>query len=372
MPWGFVLIVLTALLAVFAVGIEALVERRRPSSIALAGLFAATLAGGAAVVERVSFSGLGSQPHAVASSVAEEDAVASVQACSFVPAASVRSDADRCEARPSAALFPGRGAPDLLLPTSAGEMPRAETAGGADARGDDNGDSVAGRDAAGIRDDAEVGAPGDAHRRRSDEPAAVRRVSFGGRVWKVPTIEHPLLTDGDSLLLQVESSPRGLLVSAMLRDAGGRVIGRLERNEWLHNAHGAFDRNFTADAVEVVDRDGTVVFQAVRSGGVVSVEGVFQCRNGTTLQLMHGATPAQAVFAVSPANLPPMLSIPPLCAYPSAQRLGDCPGIGGHKRLLDWYRPVSAAGIDEPEIRRWTGALDLCGGGPSVAMSTRR
>ena len=212
---------------------------------------------------------------------------------------------------------------------------------------------------------------GRGRRRRSDEPPEVRRISLGGRMWKLAPVAHTLLRDGSTEILSVESGTRGLVVSALLRSASGRTIARMERNEWVQNAHGSFDRNLTPDVVEVVDGTGKVVFQVVRSGGVVSVEGILPCRNGRTVQLMHGPTRGQAVFAVSPADMPAMLSIPPLCSYPSEQRLGDCPTIGGHKRLLDWYVPAAGGELREPAPRRWTGALDLCNGSGEVALSRR-
>lgn len=322
------LIVLTALIAVLCVGADALLTRRRPSRLAVACTFAVVLAAGAAVYERHDL--LAERGRDAARIAALEHRAAAAAAPD--PAAS----ADHAVADCASAVEAAQLARSLEEPPPEDDAPS-----------------------------------GYARRRRSEEPAAIRRISFGGRIWKVPPVERSLLRDGETTLLALESGPRGLLVSAILRDAGGRVIGRLERNDWLHNAHGGFDRNFTPDVVEVVDHNERVLFQVVRSGGVVSVEGAFQCGNGSTVQLMHGPTREQAVFALSPAHLPPMLSIPPLCAYPSDLRQGDCPGVGGHKRLLDWYRPTGLPGVEDAPIHRWSGALDLCGERPEVAMGYR-
>lgn len=50
-------------------------------------------------------------------------------------------------------------------------------------------------------------------------------------------------------------------MSLVIRDRSGRLVAEIVNNEWKVNPQNAWDRNYSADALEVRDPTGDIVLQ---------------------------------------------------------------------------------------------------------------
>ena len=126
-----------------------------------------------------------------------------------------------------------------------------------------------------------------------------------------------------------------LVVSANIRDDKGQLIAELKDNQWSHQARPAiFDRNHTDSALEIRDSKGDIALQVVDFGSDVYVSGVFHCRKGTSWTIFTYRNPSGKLFTIIVGQRPGAepWPIPPICEYPSDQKLGICPRIASVPR----------------------------------------
>jgi hypothetical protein len=71
----------------------------------------------------------------------------------------------------------------------------------------------------------------------------------------------PLFQLAKDVNLVVVTEDGRTLVSVMIQDNTERVVAELNRNEWKVNANNSWDRNYTADSLEVKDPSGDIVLQ---------------------------------------------------------------------------------------------------------------
>lgn len=112
-------------------------------------------------------------------------------------------------------------------------------------------------------------------------------------------------------------------LSTTVRDKTGTVIAQMIKNEWKINPGASWDRNYSTDAIEVMDPTGDVVLQAISLSDRVQFSAKMYGKNGEYLGLGSanpGTTGAGGVLAVFPAHGP---FIPPIFKYPSNTHLGE-------------------------------------------------
>jgi len=167
------------------------------------------------------------------------------------------------------------------------------------------------------------------------------------------------LKDGDAELLGIRAAGDSILLSASFRDATGKLVGTILGNEWQLNPNEIFQRNYTADGLEVIDQEGKVVLQVIHAGSTVNVEGTFYCRSGRTIQMFYDQLKG-ASFTIGRRGLRPPIELTPMCRYPSQSHLGECPGFQERRDQIRRSLPEMSCpdGIEGEET--WNQAADLC------------
>jgi hypothetical protein len=124
-------------------------------------------------------------------------------------------------------------------------------------------------------------------------------------------------------LIRVESIGGALKVSAQVRDQAGNLIVELNRNEWkVAPAPNLWDRNYTGQALEVIDSRGTVVLQVrLVSDDAIKLRGTWW----VTLPPPNGRvqltlTDGQFIFTPSTRS-PPVIA--QIFKYPSDTHFGE-------------------------------------------------
>jgi hypothetical protein len=117
-------------------------------------------------------------------------------------------------------------------------------------------------------------------------------------------------------------------LSAKLRDSEGKLIAVLDKNVWQVNPNNYFDRNFTHDAIEIVDNTGRVVLQVEMLTDRVRFQGILYNESGIGFGFVQA--PGGGAFLMP---LPPdkekreaMINAHPigrLFKYPSETHLGE-------------------------------------------------
>jgi hypothetical protein len=124
-----------------------------------------------------------------------------------------------------------------------------------------------------------------------------------------------------------------LLVSTDVRDASGKLLARLLKNEWQPAKQPAiFDRNYTKKDLEIIDDRGAVALQVRMVADHVQLQGKWYHSDGKQTTIMKSQNrPGYAVihFAVTPAEQDDPMQpggvekIDPIFKYPSATHLGQ-------------------------------------------------
>lgn len=136
----------------------------------------------------------------------------------------------------------------------------------------------------------------------------------------------PLLDfGGDPLTIGLDQRGR-VLVSVVLRDKLGNLAAELVQNEWRVNPSGGWQRNYNANALEVRDPLGDVVFQVRLVDNRAKLQAKLFDRDGRGFILREsdpgeGARGGVLEF-VSPAERDRRV-IQPLFRYPSELHLGE-------------------------------------------------
>jgi len=76
-----------------------------------------------------------------------------------------------------------------------------------------------------------------------------------------------------------------LFISVKIKDLSGKIVAEMEKNNWSINPNNYFRTNHDRSAVEVIDQDGNVAFQAeIISKNRVKIAGIF---NNTRDSVIH-------------------------------------------------------------------------------------
>ena len=73
----------------------------------------------------------------------------------------------------------------------------------------------------------------------------------------------------------VEAIDNEMRVSTRVADESGNLIAELIRNEWKVNPNGSWDRNYSADALEVKDAQGQVILQVRAFLDHIQIQGMW-------------------------------------------------------------------------------------------------
>lgn len=176
-------------------------------------------------------------------------------------------------------------------------------------------------------------------------PAEKRILAIGSARFIVDSADGVLIREDEDPLITVHKFNDKLFVSAIIRNAKGEIVARLDDNEWQLNRKNYYDRNFSQKAIEVIDHSGDVVLQVVDLGDVIHLAGVFHRKDGSPFALIpvgkFGALMKTGVedryvilssaYVYENPNLPtPRFEnpkIPRIFDYPSTDNLGLSPGI---------------------------------------------
>jgi len=134
-------------------------------------------------------------------------------------------------------------------------------------------------------------------------------------VWTGPEGEPMIVIGNDSIKVWIEDEE--LKISTVIRDEDGKIIAKLEANEWQVNPNLIFDRNFDTKAVEVINQKGEIVLQAEFDGESVLFAGVFYREDGWRVALGYN------VIEIRPPGEPIQTTFPPMFKYPSELHPGE-------------------------------------------------
>jgi hypothetical protein len=149
--------------------------------------------------------------------------------------------------------------------------------------------------------------------------ARVLEIGDSGAIIPTGTIDF----GGSTLLL--ETIHGKLNVSTQIRDEKGDLIANLERNEWKTSTQlKSWDRNYTANALEVLDAAGHVVLQVVLRADKVQLQGEWRGPNGHSIRMVKSKENGHGLmigYNGSPAPNTPVIE--PIFVYPSESHLGE-------------------------------------------------
>jgi hypothetical protein len=132
----------------------------------------------------------------------------------------------------------------------------------------------------------------------------------------------------------IEKIDGKLMVSTMIRDSSGSVLAELRRNEWkVAPSPKTWDRNYTDNALEVVNAEGYVVLQVKLLENIVQLQGSWWVDlgppNGKLRLVIREAPPSElqgnfsAQIIVCPSADAVCGQIAPIFEYPSDLHLGE-------------------------------------------------
>ena len=134
-------------------------------------------------------------------------------------------------------------------------------------------------------------------------------------VWQGEQGEPIFIIGNDSLKIWIENSE--LKLSTVLRDQDGKIVAKIEANEWQVNPNLIFDRNFDDKALEVINEKGEVILQAVFDGKTVQFCGKFYREDGWQIALGNN------YMEFRPPGEKVQLTFTPIFKYPSAEYPGQ-------------------------------------------------
>ncbi len=111
-------------------------------------------------------------------------------------------------------------------------------------------------------------------------------------------------------------------VSILIRDKTGAIVAELIKNEWKVNPNQTWDRNYSPDALEVIDPTGDVVLQVRALLDRVQLHAKLYEPNGRAIGIGKG--PGGGIFEVTGPQHPVLkLKIERMFVYPSDLHLGE-------------------------------------------------
>jgi hypothetical protein len=151
---------------------------------------------------------------------------------------------------------------------------------------------------------------------------------------------HPIKLDPVGALLlpgleaskfTVEAVNGKIKFSCQVLDDAGKMMAEIIRNEWkVVPPPGTFDRNYSDDALEVIDPRGRVVLQVVVLSNRIQIQGAWPLGpkwkpSGAAWVIIRQdpAHQSEAQFVILPTNPKDWPEIKPMFEYPSERHLGE-------------------------------------------------
>jgi hypothetical protein len=129
--------------------------------------------------------------------------------------------------------------------------------------------------------------------------------------------------------LTIETIRGSVKVSTEIRDAHGKMLVELVRNQWrISPAPNTFDRNYTQDALEVRNAEGRVVLQIKVLPDRVQLQGEWRGSDGEAARIVKGPGPDGQIgglIVIRPTGifLPSDPKISQIFLYPSDAHFGE-------------------------------------------------
>ncbi len=146
----------------------------------------------------------------------------------------------------------------------------------------------------------------------------------------------PLFRIGEETGLTIVREGRQVKLSTIIRDQNGRVVAELVKNEWKVNPHNSWDRNYTADTLEVKDPTGDIVLQVRALPDRIQLQAKFYEATGRGVGFGAIRGPdgqwGGGIELTGSAHPRLTLRIAPLFKYPSDRHLGEPVDAKGRDR----------------------------------------
>jgi hypothetical protein len=127
--------------------------------------------------------------------------------------------------------------------------------------------------------------------------------------------------------LTIEKIAGDIKVSTQIKDRNGNVVAELARNEWQVSPPNTWDRNYTDDALEVIDGRGRVVLQVQAFRDGIKLQGEWWNKDrGVRIASMKNPSTGElggAFIFLRPTNDPDEPRIKPIFEYPSSAHFGE-------------------------------------------------
>lgn len=147
-------------------------------------------------------------------------------------------------------------------------------------------------------------------------------------VWQGPKGE-PIMRVFEDTDLTIWIENGALKISTKIRNKKGEMVAELIGNEWKAKPEKIWDRNYSDNALEVIDDTGDVILQVVLKEALVQFAAKMYSSTGQAVGLGSAEDPklgVVGVIEVRPPGQPLELSIEPIFKYPSELHLGELKG----------------------------------------------
>src|SRR6185437_2799491 len=115
-----------------------------------------------------------------------------------------------------------------------------------------------------------------------------------------------------------------LEVSTTIRDKNGNLIAELSKNEWKTSPDKAWDRNYTANALEVRNAAGKIVLQVVLLSDRIQIQGEWLSPNGHGIRIVKNPKNNHGLMIGFQGEVPKDTpEIEPIFNYPSSSHFGE-------------------------------------------------
>jgi len=165
---------------------------------------------------------------------------------------------------------------------------------------------------------------GEAFRDQSSRMVPLVQVDNTGTIFMMATpkpgdVPAPYFQPFPDAAFEVESGKNGPLVSTTVRDSDGHIVVTISRNHWVVYPPFCQDKNYTDDALEVLDSSLHVVLQIRLLPNTVQVQGEWWDNQGSGLRIMKNpANPKAGMAAALGTKIRHNeLLIQPIFKYPS-------------------------------------------------------
>jgi hypothetical protein len=132
---------------------------------------------------------------------------------------------------------------------------------------------------------------------------------------------------GEPAALTIERVANHIEVSTTLRDASGKLVAEIERNEWKVRPSLLWDRNYNDNSLEVLGETGEVVLQIVALPDRIRIQGIWWSKSGACTEMASDARhPGGLVLMPSVPDCRSglgLLKITPIFMYPSDRHFGE-------------------------------------------------